>query len=116
MKITALNETPGLPMEMEGVKGVTKQVPLSKEDGAPLFSFRVFTVEPGGYSPLHQHPFEHLIYILEGNGILISEGEKENPIQKGNFIMVLPDELHQLKNASDQTQLQFLCAVPKDYE
>ena len=38
--------------EMEGAKGVHKQIPLSKEDGVPTFSFRVFTFEPGGAYPI----------------------------------------------------------------
>jgi quercetin dioxygenase-like cupin family protein len=115
MKITNLEETSKTAMDMEGAKNVFKQVPLSLNDGAPNFVFRVFSVEPEGHTPYHQHPFEHLIYVLEGNGVLVSEN-KENPVQQGNFLLVLPDEMHQLKNVSDSDTFKFICAVPKDYE
>ena len=51
MKITRLNELQKKKMAMEGAKDVWKQVPISKNDGSPVFSFRVFTVEPGVYIP-----------------------------------------------------------------
>ena len=35
MKITSLEQIESFPMAMEGVLGVTKQVPVGKEDGTP---------------------------------------------------------------------------------
>ena len=101
---------------MEGAKNVFKQVPLSQDDGAPNFVFRVFSVEPGGNSPYHQHQFEHLIYILEGKGALVSENNEENTVKQGDFVLVLPNEMHQLKNKSEQDTFKFICAVPKEFE
>ena len=69
MKITNLEQAPKIIPKMEGAKGVYKQVPISKGDGTPTFSFRIFTIEPGGHTPFHNHPFEHLNYILEGHGV-----------------------------------------------
>ena len=60
-------------VDMEGVKGAFKQVPISKDDGAPVFSFRVFTLEANGNTPYHQHPFEHVNYVIEGNGVIVKE-------------------------------------------
>ena len=45
---------------MEGAAGAWKQLPLGSQDGAPVYSYRVFTVEPGGHTPYHQHPYEHM--------------------------------------------------------
>jgi quercetin dioxygenase-like cupin family protein len=50
---------------MEGAKGVYKQVTIAKADGIPTFLSRVFTIEPGGHTPFHNHLFEHLKYIIE---------------------------------------------------
>lgn len=100
---------------MEDAKNIYKQVPISQEDGSPNFSFRVFTIEPGGHTPLHNHPFEHLNYILEGRGILFCD-DREHPVKKGDFVLVLPDETHQYSNASDSEDMVFICAVPKEYE
>lgn len=116
MKITNLDQTTKTIVDMEGVKDVFKQVPLSKEDGAPNFVFRVFSVAPGGHTPYHQHPFEHLNYVIEGKGALVSGNKDEHPIKQGDFAMVLPNEIHQYKNKSDQDQLIMICAVPKEFE
>jgi quercetin dioxygenase-like cupin family protein len=63
---------------MEGAKGVLKQIPLSSADRAPTFSFRVFIIEPDGHTPFHRHLFEHMNYVIDGHGIIISEnGERE---------------------------------------
>ncbi len=100
---------------MEGAKGVYKQVPISSEDGAPTFSFRVITIEPGGHTPLHDHPFEHLNYIIEGHGVVfLKDGERE--VNKGDFAMILPGERHQYRNTSTSELMIMICAVPKEYE
>jgi quercetin dioxygenase-like cupin family protein len=115
MRIIQLNKIEKTVPNMQGAKGVIKQVPLAKADGVPLFSFRVFTIEPGGQTPFHQHPFEHMNYIMEGSGALVSK-ERENEVKKGDFALVLPGEMHQFKNTSKDQDLVFICGVPKEYE
>jgi quercetin dioxygenase-like cupin family protein len=115
MNTIKLDEVEKTIPKMEGAKGVYKQVPISKANGVPTFSFRVFTIEPGGHTPLHEHPFEHLNYIIEGNGALVNE-DQEKRIEKGDFALVLPGEMHQYKNLSKTQNLVLICAVPKDYE
>jgi quercetin dioxygenase-like cupin family protein len=116
MKIISLDKVNKTEMKMEGAYKVQKQLPLSAADGAPAFSFRVFTVEPQGHTPYHTHPFEHLNYIIEGNGVLVTETGEEFDVKKGDFAMVLPDEKHQYRNKSESKPLIFICAVPKEYE
>ena len=48
MHITRLEKVKKLVPKMEGARGVYKQIPLSKETGVTTFSFRVFTIRPGG--------------------------------------------------------------------
>ncbi|MFA5055379.1 MAG: cupin domain-containing protein [Dehalococcoidia bacterium] len=100
--------------QMQGAEGVHKQVPLSVKDGVPVFSFRVFTIAPGGHTPYHQHPFEHMNYVIEGSGVLVS-ADKEHELNKGDFALVLPDEMHQFRNTG-KSDLVIICAVPKEYE
>ena len=115
MHISSLGKAEKKKVDMEGARGVQKQVPISKADGTPNFSFRVFTVEPGGHTPHHNHPFEHLNYVIEGHGTLVGEvGEHE--IKKGDFALVLPGETHQYRNTSTSEPLVLICAVPKEYE
>ena len=115
MQVTSLERCPASVPQMAGAEGVTKQVPISARDGSPSFSFRVFTVAPGGHTPLHSHPFEHLNYIISGKGMLM-DGGKGHPVKEGDFAMVLPGESHQYRNASADEPLVFICAVPKQYE
>jgi quercetin dioxygenase-like cupin family protein len=115
MFITNLKKVKKIKPDMTGAEGVFKQVPLSREAGAPTFSFRVFTIEPGGHTPFHMHPFEHMQYVIEGNGALV-EDDHEREIKKGDFALILPNEKHQVKNISATRDLLIICAVPKEYE
>jgi quercetin dioxygenase-like cupin family protein len=116
MKITNLERTEKINLVMEGARNAFKQIPISKQDGSPNFVFRVFTIEPDGHTPYHQHPFEHVNYIIEGKGAVVIEGREEKPVQKGDFVLVLPGEIHQYMNKSKSEPLVLICAVPKEYE
>ncbi|MBA4395989.1 MAG: cupin domain-containing protein [Syntrophus sp. (in: bacteria)] len=116
MKITSLDKVEKTLMTMEGAKNVWKQIPISKSDGTPVFSFRVFTILPGGHTPYHTHPFEHLNYVIEGEGAVVTANGDEIPVKKGDFGLVLPDEKHQYKNLSPENPMIVICAVPKEYE
>lgn len=114
MKITNLQECQSVAVAMAGAVGATRQVPIGKADGAPNFSIRVFTLQPGGHTPHHQHESEHLNYILEGNGVVM-DGEVLRPVRAGDFVLVKPHEQHQYRNTGDGP-LVFMCMVPSLYE
>jgi len=116
MKITNLMATESRDVGMTGSRGVTKKVPLGKSDGAPNFSFRVFTIEPGGHTPRHLHDQEHLNYIIEGEGVVVTADEQKKPVKKGDFALIMPNEMHQYINTSDTSPMVMICAVPRDYE
>jgi quercetin dioxygenase-like cupin family protein len=115
MYVTRLDKIGKSVPEMEGAKNIYKQVPLSRQDGIPTFSFRVFTIEPGGHTPFHRHAFEHMNYVISGEGILVADDEGRE-IREGDFALVLPGEKHQYKNSSKNQNLVIICAVPKEYE
>jgi quercetin dioxygenase-like cupin family protein len=116
MKITNLDTTPKIRMNMEGAENVQKQIPISGQDGSPSYAFRVFTIEPGGHTPYHTHAFEHLNYIIEGAGVVVMATGEEKPVKQGDFVLVLPGEKHQYKNTSASSPFVMICAVPKEYE
>jgi quercetin dioxygenase-like cupin family protein len=116
MKITNLENIVKIEVTMEGANKVKKQLPISSQDGSPTFSFRVFTIEPNGFTPYHTHAFEHLNYIIEGEGAIVMETKEERPVKKGDFVLVLPGEKHQYRNKSDSSPFVMICAVPKEYE
>lgn len=116
MKKVNLKDVESVVMTMEGAKNVDKQVPLGKDGGAPNFSFRVFTINPDGHTPYHTHPFEHLNYVISGQGVIVDGAGGEIEIGAGEFGMILPDEKHQYRNTSKTEPLVVICAVPKEYE
>ncbi len=116
MKIVSLKSVQKQKVEMEGAENAWKQIPLSQKDGVPVYSFRVFTVEPGGYTPYHQHPYEHMNYLIEGEGVLVNENGDKQPIKAGDFALVLPNEKHQYRNTSKDKDFVMICGVPKEFE
>jgi quercetin dioxygenase-like cupin family protein len=116
MKVVHLEGVEKVIAKMEGASGISKQVPISRNDGSPSFSFRVFTFDPGGHTPFHTHPNEHINYVIEGRGAVVTESGEEREIRKGDFALILPNEKHQYRNKSASEPLVMICAVPVDYE
>ena len=83
---------------------------ITKDMGAENFAMRLFEMEPSGYSPLHSHPWEHEVFILEGEGTVFGGGE-ERKFNAGDVIFIPPNEKHQFKNTGEKT-VKFLCLVP----
>lgn len=107
----SLAETPDASVTEEGAKGVRIKWLISGENGAPTFLMRHFTVDPGGFTPFHQHDWEHEVYVLEGNGTVRYE-DREEKIAPGDAVLVPPNKKHQFRANSDGP-LKFLCMVPK---
>lgn len=113
MKIVNFESIQQNAVEMQGASGCSMRQLVTDQDGAPNFSMRQFEVEVGGHTPLHSHPYEHEVFVLDGAGIIM-EGSQERPIQKGDVVYVAPDEVHQFRNAGE-APLKFLCLVPNDF-
>jgi len=94
----------------EGASKLKVRWLITKETGAPTFAMRLFEMEPGGHSPLHNHDWEHEVFVLEGEGLVMG-GKEEKKIKAGDAVFVPPNEKHQFKNNGKKT-LKFLCLVP----
>ncbi len=94
----------------EGTSKLKVRWLITKDIGAPNFAMRLFEMEKGGNSPLHAHPWEHEVFVLKGEGVLVGANE-ERRFVAGDAIFVAPGELHQFRNDGDVT-LTFLCLVP----
>ncbi len=116
MKIISLDNVEKNEVRMEGAHKSWKQVPLSADDGAPVYALRVFTVEAGGYTPYHDHPYEHMNYIIEGEGVMVNGEGEQQAVKAGDFALVLPGEKHQYRNTSPDNPLRMICGVPKEFE
>lgn len=116
MKIVSLSNVEKKKVQMEGASGAWKQLPLGSSDGAPVYSFRVFTLEPGGNTPYHSHPFEHMNFVIGGRGALVDEAGNEHSLKAGDFALVRPGEKHQYRNVSADGDFTMICGVTKEYE
>ncbi|MEE2639203.1 MAG: cupin domain-containing protein [Planctomycetota bacterium] len=113
MKVVSYESVEKNKVQMEGAEGCSMRQLITDADGAPNFAMRQFEVEPGGKTPLHSHPYEHEVFVLEGDGVVM-EGQTERPISKGDVIYVAPNDVHQFRNAGS-APLKFLCLVPNDF-
>ncbi len=106
-----VKHTTDVPIELyKDAPGVTIQWLWSEADGAPNFALRLIEVQVGAATPYHTHPYEHEIFILNGQARLRGEGQ-EYPLSPGDTALVLPNEKHQIINIGSET-LRLLCAIP----
>ena len=98
------------PVEMEGAKDVTMQIMVGRSDEAPNFAMRHFVVQPGGHTPLHQHDYEHEVYIAEGGAEVECDG-KTHQVTAGDVLYIEHNVLHQFRN-NTELPMRFLCLVP----
>jgi quercetin dioxygenase-like cupin family protein len=94
----------------EEVPGVFKREVITAKDGAPNFCMRVFEVEPGSSTPHHAHDWEHEVFILSGQGMVVGE-QGETLIGKGSVVFVAPNEQHCFVNTGNEV-LRFICLIP----
>jgi quercetin dioxygenase-like cupin family protein len=83
---------------------------IGEADSAPNFAMRQFEVAPGGHTPRHSHPYEHEVFVLEGEG-MVSEKDAEHRLRAGDVVYVKPNEVHQFRNTGSKP-LKFLCLIP----
>lgn len=113
MKVVPLQSVPAADVTMPGAHNCRVRWLVDETDGAPNFAMRQFEVAPGGYTPKHSHPYEHEVFVLEGEGEIL-EGENPQPLRPGTVVYVAPDDIHQFRNTGT-TPLKFLCFVPNSH-
>jgi quercetin dioxygenase-like cupin family protein len=94
------------------VHEASMKVLVSENEGWNGYVMRVVELKKDGFSPKHQHPWPHINYFLEGEGVLEIDGEV-TPVTVGSYAFVPENTLHQFRNTSDQT-FKFICIVPKE--
>lgn len=78
---------------------------LNTKDGVPNYVMLYNgNMAPGAVSHPdgggHAHPWEHVVFFLEGHGTLFCDG-KEYTVSEGDAVLVPPDSFHQWRNTSD---------------
>jgi quercetin dioxygenase-like cupin family protein len=75
--------------------------PLRWPEGNPQIVSVIGTIEPGGRTPLHQHPVPTFVYVLEGEVELRTEGGDPYVYGEGEAYIEALDRDHQLFNETD---------------
>ena len=109
-KVVRVSEVEASRVEEEGAEKAWIKWLISKDDGAPNFSMRLFELEPGGRTPLHSHPWEHEVFILSGRCRVIL-GDEERVVEPETAIYVPPNLTHSFLNIGSE-KLRFLCLIP----
>ena len=109
-KVVYPHEVEAAEVKEEGAEKAWIRWLISKEDGAPNFSMRFFEIEPGGRTPLHEHPWEHEVFILSGEGKVIL-GDEEKIVRPQAAIYIPPNLRHSFINVG-QEKLSLLCLIP----
>ena len=110
MKVNHYQQVEQVPVAMEGSSGCQVRWLIDQSQGAPNFAMRQYEVSPGGYTPRHSHPYEHEVFVLEGQGVVF-EGDVEHSLSPGDVVLIAPNEIHQFRNTGS-APLMFLCLVP----
>jgi quercetin dioxygenase-like cupin family protein len=97
--------------QMAGMQATIRWL-IAAKDGAPNFAMRVIEIKRRGEKiPLHRHDYEHEIFIIEGQGNVLSpDGPK--PVAYGNYAYVTPGEEHGFEN-TEEGPFRFICVIPK---
>ena len=99
-------------LEDQEVKGSSRlKIKWLNTEGSSNFAVRHCEIGSGGYSPHHSHAWEHEIFVLEGNGVVLGDKETKS-IKTGDSVSISVKEIHQIKNNSKKP-LRILCIIPK---
>ena len=100
----------------EGTSKVKVRWLIDEKTGAKNFLMRLFEIDTGGYTPLHHHDWEHEVFILEGEGVIVCEDEAKL-FRAGDVVFIPPKEKHQFRNTGKKL-VKLLCLIPnkKDEE
>lgn len=112
MIVAHINDVEAKVMTLPDTVGVVKRSCVTPANGWEGYVMRVFDVEPGGHTGLHNHPWPHINYIPQGTGILHMDGT-DYELTEGSFAYVPADVPHQFRNAGKEL-FRFICIVPEE--
>lgn len=99
------------PVDFTGSKNVMMRWLVGKQSGAKTYAMRHFDIGPGGIIPLHSHPEEHEIFVLEGEAKVL--GDIEGLVAKKDDVIFVPSNLpHGYDNTEGSKSFRFICVIP----
>ena len=91
-------------------EGISIRWVIGRPEGAPNFALRVIEFAPGAVFVPHQHPYEHEIFVLEGEGVA-QGADGEVAMRPGVALYIPPNEVHGYRNTG-AGPLRFICVIP----
>ena len=110
MYMTNISEIEKEDVEIEGVKKTTIQWLINEKVGAENFAMRRFVMQSQGIIPLHEHDWEHELYVLKGNGTVLYE-DQEHAVSENDIIYIPQNKSHGFRNDTGE-DFVFLCLIP----
>ncbi|MEW6725626.1 cupin domain-containing protein [Desulforudis sp. 1088] len=112
MYVSNVRDIKAVRLEAPGMANAVKQTLVGPGHGWQGWVMRLFTLNEGGYSPRHTHPWPHINYIVSGRGTLFMAG-REHALEPGSVAYVPGGVEHQFRNSGEQ-DLSFICIVPEE--
>ncbi|MCU0540365.1 MAG: cupin domain-containing protein [Desulfobacterales bacterium] len=90
--------------------------------GSPEYGLRLFTAQPGGEIPIHNHFYIQTMYILTGRfecyeyDPQTDERVKTAVCGPGTAVVIPSLQPHGMRNLSDSEPATFLCCICNVYE
>eukprot|EP01029_Cantina_marsupialis_P021621 TRINITY_DN520_c0_g1_i1.p1 TRINITY_DN520_c0_g1~~TRINITY_DN520_c0_g1_i1.p1 ORF type:complete len:139 (-),score=18.26 TRINITY_DN520_c0_g1_i1:165-581(-) len=106
-------ERPAKPMDNPLCKGASMAALIGPDEGWADHVMRVVELEPLGHSPQHDHPYPHINYFIEGEGVIMMDGV-DHKVEAGGCSFVPAGIEHQFRNLSSSMPFKFICIVPKE--
>ncbi len=97
-------------IESYGAKKTYVRWLVGKNTGARTYAMRHIEVKPGGIIPLHSHPEEHEIFVLQGEVKML--GNSDQTAKKDDVVFVPPDTPHGYDNTEGTESFRFICVIP----
>lgn len=69
------------------------RAPISNSDGLEVIISDVI-IPPGATVPLHYHPGEEFLYVLEGSAIHREDGKPDQTLKAGDTYVIPPEAAH----------------------
>ena len=101
LKVRKLMEEPGIDELEEGYSGVNTVWAVLKRDDITGFSSRIFRIDPGGHTPVHDHDREHVAVVIRGN-CRVENGSQVEEAGEGCIITIPSNVKHRFYNPSNE--------------
>jgi quercetin dioxygenase-like cupin family protein len=85
---------------------------LSSKFDESSFSIKRYVIGPKGTITRHNHPWEHGVFIVQGNGTIRESDTTLHMVSEDSFFFIPAGTYHAFNNPSLSKPLIFICVSP----